>query len=164
MAITLRRENPVVKNPEIQSWDPFREMQSLLRFDPFREMPRLFNYNYNIPEIAFAPAFEVKETKDAFIFKADIPGVKENDLEVNVTGERLVISGKREEEKKEENETVYTWERSYGAFTRSFMLPQGVDTAHARAELKEGVLSLVLPKLPEVQPKKIAVKSEKVKA
>jgi HSP20 family protein len=163
MAITLRRENPVVKNPEIQSWDPFREMQSMLRFDPFRELPRFFNYN--LPEaINFAPAFEVKETKDAFIFKADIPGVKENDLEVSVTGDRLVISGKREEEKKEENETVYTWERSYGAFTRSFMLPQGVDTAHARAELKEGVLALVLPKLPEVQPKKIAVKSEKVKA
>ncbi|MEW5742043.1 MAG: Hsp20/alpha crystallin family protein [Myxococcota bacterium] len=161
MAITLRRESQ--PKQEIQSWDPFREMQSLLRFDPFREMRPFFG-NYTLPEVTFNPAFEVKETKDSFIFKADIPGVKEPDLDVSVTGDRLVISGKREEEKKEENETLYTWERSYGAFSRSFMLPQGVDTAHARAELKEGVLTLVLPKLPEVQPKKIAVKSEKVKA
>lgn len=162
MAITLRRDNPV-KNQEVQQWDPFREMQSLLRFDPFREMRPFFG-NYAYPDLTFNPAFEVKETKDAFIFKADIPGVKENDLEVNITGDRLMISGKREEEKKEENETVYAWERTYGAFTRSFMLPHGVDQGHIRAELKEGVLTLVLPKLAEVQPKKIAVKSEKVKA
>ncbi|GMU58553.1 MAG: heat-shock protein [Myxococcaceae bacterium] len=162
MAITLRRETPA-KAQEVQAWDPFREMQSLLRFDPFREMRPFFN-NYPAPEVAFNPAFEVKETKEAFLFKADLPGVKEPDLEVSVTGDRLIISGKREEEKQEQSETLYTWERSYGAFTRSFMLPQGVDLEHARAELKEGVLSLVLPKLPEVQPKKIAVKSEKVKA
>lgn len=163
MAITLRRENAPVKTQEAQGWDPFREMQSLLRFDPFREMRPFFG-SYNVPELNFSPAFEVKENKDSFIFKADIPGVKEADLDVNITGDRLMISGKREEEKKEESETMYTWERSYGSFSRSFVLPQGVDTAHARADLKEGVLTLVLPKLPEAQPKKIAVKSEKVKA
>lgn len=162
MAITLRRDTPV-KNQDVQQWDPFREMQNLLRFDPFREMRPFFG-NYPLPDVNFNPAFEVKETKDAFIFKADIPGVKENDLEVSITGDRLMISGKREEEKKEENETVYAWERTYGTFTRSFMLPHGVDNSHIRAELKEGVLTLVLPKLAEVQPKKIAVKSEKVKA
>ncbi|MEW6434688.1 MAG: Hsp20/alpha crystallin family protein [Myxococcota bacterium] len=162
MAITLRRETPV-KNQDVQRWDPFREMQSLLRFDPFREMRPFFG-NFASPEITFNPAFEVKETKDAFIFKADIPGVKESDLDVSITGDRLLISGKREEEKKEENETLYTWERTYGSFTRSFMLPQGIDQEHIRAELKEGVLTLVLPKLAEAQPRKIAVKSEKVKA
>jgi HSP20 family protein len=161
VAITLRTENPAKQ--EIQAWDPFREMQALLRFDPFREMRPFFG-GYALPDMAFNPAFEVKETKDAFLFKADLPGVKESDLEVTVTGDRLVISGKREDEKKEKNETLYTYERSYGAFTRSFMLPQGADTTHAHAELKDGVLTLVLPKLPEVQPKKIAVKSEKVKA
>jgi HSP20 family protein len=162
MAITLRRENPV-KNQDVQVWDPFREMQSLLRFDPFREMRPLFSH-FAGPDLSFNPAFEVKETKDAFIFKADVPDVKENDLDVSITGDRLMISGKREEEKKEENETVYAWERSYGAFTRTFVLPQGIDQSHIRAELKDGVLTLVLPKLAEVQPKKILIKSEKAKA
>ncbi len=162
MAITLRRENPM-KSQDVQQWDPFREMQSLLRFDPFRELRPAWPA-FTTPEAGFTPAFEVKEGKDAFIFKADIPGVRENDLDVSITGDRLQVTGKREEEKREETETVYTWERSYGAFTRSFMLPTGVDQAHIRAELKDGVLTLVLPKLADVQPKKIAVKSEKAKA
>jgi HSP20 family protein len=109
------------------------------------------------PEAAFVPAFDVKETKDSFIFKADMPGVDEKDLEITITGDRLLVSGKRESEKQEGNERFFTYERSFGSFSRAFTLPEGVDSEHVQADLKNGVLSLVLPKKPEVQPKRIAV-------
>jgi HSP20 family protein len=137
-------------------WEPSRLMRALFGWDPFREMTP---YVPEPPNAAFIPAFEVKETKDAFVFKADMPGVKESDLDVTITGTRLSISGKRETEKSENTDTFYAYERSYGSFTRAFTLPEGCDANSVRAELKDGVLHLVLPKKPEVQPKKIAVKT-----
>jgi HSP20 family protein len=107
----------------------------------------------------FAPTFEIKETKDAYLFKADVPGIKEHDLEVTVTGNRLTVSGKREAEKEDQGDTFYTYERSYGQFTRAFTLPEGADMERLNADLKDGVLTLTLPKKPEVQAKKIAVKT-----
>jgi HSP20 family protein len=133
--------------------DPFEVMEEMLRWDPFREMSRL-----GPREAAFVPTFEVKETKGAYLFKADLPGVKESDLEINLTGTRLTVSGHRQEEKREEGEQLYCYERSYGSFSRAFTLPEGIDAEHVSAELKEGVLTLVVPKKPEVQPRKIEVK------
>jgi HSP20 family protein len=111
-----------------------------------------------MPEELLA-SFDVKESKDAFEFRADVPGVKESDIEITLTGNRLSISGKREAEKTDSNDTYYTYERSYGSFSRTFTLPYGADTEHIRTDLKEGVLTVVVPKRAEVQPKKIAVKS-----
>jgi HSP20 family protein len=153
--IAVQKENggkPVPAAPA-REWDPFRVMRELMRWDPFTEMTPIAG------EAAFAPAFDVKETKDAFVFKADLPGIQEKDLEVKLTQNRLSISGKREQEKSEKGETFYTYERSYGSFARAFTLPEGVDGDNIKAELKEGVLTLTLPKRPELQPKKIAVKS-----
>jgi HSP20 family protein len=79
---------------------------------------------------------------------------------VQLSDNRLSISGKRESEKTEQGETYYTSERSYGSFTRSFTLPEGVDRDKLRAELKNGVLNVVAPKRPEAQPKKISVASK----
>jgi HSP20 family protein len=110
--------------------------------------------------VSFTAAFDIKETKDAYLFKADVPGVQEKDLEVTITGNRLTISGKREEEKEEKSDRYYTYERNYGAFSRSFTLPDGADTDTLQASLEKGVLTVSVPKKPEVQPKKIAVKSE----
>ena len=75
------------------------------------------------------------------------------------------MSGKREEERKEKGDVFYTWERTYGAFTRSFTLPEGIDAEHVEAELKDGVLTIVAPKKPELKPHRISVKSliDKVK-
>jgi HSP20 family protein len=140
------------------SWDPFQEMRSLMNWEPFRAL------RPNLTEGQFMPAFEVKETKDGFLFKADLPGVKESDLEVQLVGDRLTISGKREAEKTEEKDTIYTYERSFGSFLRTFTMPTGIDAEHVKAELKEGVLTVLVPRLPEMQAKKIAVKSEKTKA
>lgn len=156
------------RNPEQQGltrargWDPFEAMQELLRWDPFRELGR------PAAELAgFVPSFDVKESKDSYVFKADVPGIKEDDLDISLTGNRLTVSGKREEEKREESERTYAYERSHGSFSRSFTLPEGVDPEHVQADLKDGVLTLLIPKRPEVQPKRITVgggKGEKAKA
>jgi HSP20 family protein len=114
---------------------------------------------------AFAAAFDVKETKESYIFKADVPGIKEQDLDISITGDRLTISGKRETEELDKDETYYTFERSYGSFSRSFTLPVGANPEPVKVELKEGVLTLVFPKRPEVLAKKIPIKAgERVRA
>lgn len=136
-------------------WEPFRAMRELMNWDPFQEMLPSVNRAFT----GFAPSFEVKETKDAYEFKADVPGVKEADLEVTTTGNRLTIAGKREREKQEHTDAYYTYERSYGSFSRSFTLPDGVDMAHIGADLKDGVLTVSIKKKPEAQPKKITVQS-----
>ena len=82
-----------------------------------------------------------------------------SELDVTVTGNRLTISGKREAEKREQTDTYYTYERSYGDFNRSFTLPDGVDMTSVYADLKDGVLTLSIKKAPEAQPKKIPVQS-----
>ena len=127
-------------------WDPFRQMAPFLTGE---EQPA-----------RFTPAFEIKETKDGFVFKADVPGIKEKDLEITMTGNRLTISGKREAEKEETTDSYYARECSYGGFTRAFTLPEGTDgNNHIRAELNQGVLTLLLPKRPELQPRRIEVKA-----
>ena len=137
-------------------WDPFRTMRDVLKWDPFGEVaPRWFG-----EELGFSAAFEVKESKDTFVFKADLPGLKIEDLDVKLTQNRLTISGKREAEKTEQGDTFYTFERSYGAFSRSFTLPEGVDSEMIEADLRDGVLTVTLPKKPEAQPKQINVKAK----
>lgn len=158
--ITIRKDTGSALQPTREA-DPFRLMRDFLRWDPFREMSPLWN-----PETssAFAPAFEIKETKDAYVFKADVPGVKEADIDVTVTGNRLTVSGQRSEEKEDKGETYYSCERRYGSFSRAYTLPEGVDTANVHADLKAGVLTVAVPKLPGAQPKKVAVKSAPTKA
>lgn len=144
------------------SWDPFQQMRELMRWEPFTEMTKGW---FPTEKHTFTPAFEVKETKDAFIFKGDLPGMKESDVEITLTGNQLRISGKREAELKEETDKYYTYERTYGTFTRMFTLPEGIKGEEIRAEMKDGVLTLNVPKTGELLPKKITVKtSDKAKA
>ena len=157
MSIMVRNKESGGVPQRRESWDPAGWARELLRWDPFREiMPAL-----STTEFAFTPAFEIKETKDGYLFKADLPGVQEKELEVTRTGNRLTVSGKREAEHEETGETFYAMERSYGSFTRVFTLPEGIDGDHIRAELKDGVLTLLVPKTPETQPKKISVAAPK---
>ncbi len=156
-SIAVHKEAPMQKPVRRErEWDPFRTMRDVLRWDPFSESsPRWFG-----EELGFAAAFEVKETAEAFIFKADLPGIKAEDLDVKLTQNRLTISGKREAEKTEKGETFYTFERSYGSFARSFTLPEGTLGEKIDADLKDGVLTVTLPKKPEAQPKQINVKAK----
>jgi HSP20 family protein len=143
-------EAPMIARRE---WDPFRVMREMLRWDPFREMAPAMPAE----TLVYAPAFEVKETKESFVFKADVPGLKEQDLEVSVTGNRLSVLGKREAEKEEKTDTFYTYERSYGTFTRSFTLPDQADVEHVKAELRNGELTIVIPKAPTAVAKRVPV-------
>jgi HSP20 family protein len=155
----IRRVTP--EHPVAQG-KPSPDPWALLRWDPFREMvPSWFGQPPVEP--AFSPAFEVKENKDSFLFKADLPGLKEPDVEVKLQGDRLTVSGKREAEREEKDDTFYTYERSFGSFLRTFTLPAGFDGEHVQAELKDGVLTIVVPKKAAAQAKTIAIKGGDVK-
>lgn len=155
MAIVHRRHEPSQATPAQQSFDPMRMLRELSRFDPFQEMEQIFGLPAE--HATFLPDFEVKETKDCYDFKADVPGVKEGDLEISVTGNRLAISGRREAEEHQEGETYYAVERSYGTFTRTFTLPEDANADGVRAELKDGVLSLAVPKKAEKRAQKVTI-------
>jgi len=154
--IAIHKDTSAPVRSLAREWEPFRTMRELFRWDPFGEMtPFAFT-----DAATFAPAFDVRETKEAFVFSADVPGIKESDLDVRLAQNRLTISGKRESEKVEKTDQFYTSERSYGSFSRSFTLPEGVQSDKIQAELKGGVLTLSLPKKPEALPKKIDVTSK----
>jgi HSP20 family protein len=150
-----KKDQPQVPTTARRELDPFRLMRDMLRWDPFREMAPAFSVE--LP--SYSPAFEVKETKESFVFKGDVPGIKEEDIEVNVAGNRLTIAGKREAEKEEKSDTFYAYERSYGSFTRTFTLPDQADPSHVKAELKSGELTVVVPKTPAAVAKRVPVAS-----
>ncbi len=150
--IAIRNEKQIA--PVLDLPEPVQMLRDLLRWNPFREVAP-----HVVEGATFLPPFEVRETKDRFVFFADLPGVKENDLDINITGTRLVIAGNRKFEKVEEKETFFTNERTYGAFQRSFTLPDGIDVEHIVAELKDGVLTMVVPKTPEMKARKIVLKT-----
>src|SRR5713226_9604827 len=152
MADIIRRTNP-----ELSHVDPLQIMRDLMGWDPFREMTPFVS---RAPMAAFAPQFEVKETKDAFIFKADLPGVEEKNIDVSLTGNRLTVSGLRDQEERDEGERFFAYERTFGNFTRAFTLPDGIDGDQVNADLRDGVLTLHIAKKPEHQPKKISIKVE----
>ena len=138
--------------------------QVVPRWDPFRIMAEMLGdltpgtWSRSGGEGMYIPAFEVTERGDSYLFKADLPGFKEDDLDIQLTGNRLTISGKREAETSDDNERCYVYERNYGSFTRTFTLPEGIDAENVKADLKDGVLALTIPKKPEVQPKRISLK------
>jgi HSP20 family protein len=156
MANIVRRNNPE-PSYGLRSVDPFDMMREMLTWDPFRQMSPVSR------EAApgFSAQFDVKETKDSYVFKADLPGIDEKDLEVTLAGNRLTVTGRRESERREENDKYFAVERSHGSFTRTFTLPEDIDAEHIGADLKNGVLTLVVPKKPEAQPKRITFKGGK---
>jgi HSP20 family protein len=133
------------------AFDPFRIMDALLGGEAFPSFD-----NWTGPR-GFAPTFEVRETKDSYVFKADVPGIPEKDIAIHLTGNMLAISGERRQEDVKEGERYFAVERGYGQFSRSFALPEGADAEHVTADVKEGVLTVNVPKKPEVQPRRITV-------
>ncbi len=139
----------------VREWEGSRLMRSLFGYDPFREMAPYVQPGFEEGELS--PAFEVKETPEGFQFHADVPGIAEKDLQLTVNGNRLTISGKREKSERKQNETYFAYERSFGSFSRSFTLPNGADVQATKANLKDGVLDVFVPKKAAEQPKKIEV-------
>lgn len=160
MTLLARWREPRRIGSMMRALDPERMMREMLQWDPFAEMAPFAQLRQ--PEGWFSPDIDFRETKDRFVFRADLPGVKESDVDISVSGRQLTISGKRDEEREErEGERFYTYERAYGSFCRSFTLPEGADLDKIQAELKHGVLEIVVPKAAGVQPKQIPISAAK---
>ncbi|WP_454621087.1 Hsp20/alpha crystallin family protein [Bradyrhizobium cenepequi] len=127
-----------------------RPLRSLTRFE--RYLPKTF---------AAAPAVDVTESDKAYEITAELPGLDEKNIEVNVADGGITIKGEKKEETEEKKKDYYVSERRYGAFERYFALPEGVDAGKIEATFKNGVLKVTLPKTAEAQKpaKKIEVKA-----
>lgn len=117
------------------------------------ELERLFES----PLTGWAPALDVHEDKDSFSIRAELPGMKREDIEVTLQDGALAISGERKEEKVGEETTVHRQERYYGKFTRVLTLPAAVSGDKVKAQYKDGILTVTLPKAEEAKPKAITV-------
>ncbi len=137
---------------------PFRDIDEYFDrlFDP-RRWPRLVPAGH---EFEWRPATDIVETDKEFVVKAELPGVKKDEVSVELDGNTLTIKGERKEEKEEKGKKIHRVERFYGSFMRSFTLPENVDAKAISAEMKDGVLHVHLPKTaaPEKRPTKVEVK------
>jgi HSP20 family protein len=145
-----QREQPATVWDPLRSLDPFRMIRDMLGTDPFAGLVAP-------TQTLFEPDIEIKETKDTYVIKVDVPGVREGDLEVSMVGNRLMINGRREEEQRREDERFFVYERCYGTFSRSFVLPEGADPDRIKAELNAGVLSIAVPKRAEMQARRVEI-------
>jgi HSP20 family protein len=145
----------------ITRFDPFNE---LARFDPFRDMNDFFpgfRLRPVLPDLGVEPQIklDVSEEDKAYTVKAEIPGVKKDDIQVSIDGNQISISAEVKQEKEEkEGKKLVRSERYYGKQFRSFTLAHDIDEAKAEAEYHDGVLHLTLPKKNGGEVKKIIVK------
>lgn len=137
--------------------DPFRDFQ--------RRLNRLFGENVGFwPEseeamslATWAPACDVFENDNSITIKAELPGVKREDVKVTIENNVLMLKGERKFEDEVKRENFHRVERAYGEFMRSFTLPNYVDAANIKAEFKDGILNLTLPKREEAKAKQVEV-------
>ena len=144
--------------PRLMGWGPMREIARLEREmeDMFGRLPQ---WPFGDRERGWAPAVDMIDQKDEIVLRADLPGIDEKDIEVTVQDGTLTVRGERKEEKEEKKENYYYSERTYGAFTRTLMLPTGVDPDKVKATFSKGVLEVHLPKAKEAKGKKVEVKA-----
>jgi HSP20 family protein len=141
-------------------WDPFRELEDMSeRLNRVFSRPALrTNGKENLTVADWIPTVDISETDGEYLIKAELPEVKKEDVKVTVEDGVLTIQGERRQEKEEKGKRFHRVERSYGSFVRSFTLPESVDNGGVKAEYKDGVLNLHLPKSEKVKPKAIEVK------
>jgi HSP20 family protein len=111
-----------------------------------------FDNEIDLPRQDFAPAVDIIENETSFSLKAEIPGIKKEDIKLEIKDNTLIISGERKFDKEEKRDNYHRIERSYGSFTRSFLLPNNVDSEKVDAKLEEGVLNVTLHKKSENKP------------
>jgi HSP20 family protein len=142
-------------------WEPVRELQTMQN-----EMNRLFNTFFDSPNPGnggqnalrrWIPAMDVMETEDDFVLRADVPGISEKDVNIELDGNVLTISGERKAEHEQRNEGYYRVERASGSFSRSLTLPEGVDPARIEASFDRGVLEVRIPKPEQHKPRKVQI-------
>ncbi len=140
-------------------WRPFREIEDWeRRFEDFLGRPM---WRLPMEEKGWMPAVDIFEKDDKFVVKAELPGMKEEDIDVSVVGDTLTIKGEKKTESEVNEEDYYRSERTYGSFYRSVPLPSTVDADKIEANFEDGVLEVTLPKSAEIKPKKIAVAAKK---
>ena len=122
-------------------WDPFREMTNLQG-----QVNRLADSLWSGRQESWVPAVDVFDTKEAVVLKAELPGMKVDDIQIEVDDNVLTIKGERSFEEKVDEERYYRVERRYGSFQRSLALPQGVKADEIRATYEDGVLQVTVPK------------------
>ena len=131
----------------------------LTRFDPFRQMRELEKSFYNYPSnegvSGFIPVVNTREEDSNFHIDVDLPGVKKDDIKVDLEKNVLTISGERKTKEEVKEEDYYKVETSFGKFSRSFTLPDNADVENIEAKSVDGVLELVIPKLDESRSKKV---------
>ena len=141
-------------------WEPFRNVNSLQE-----QFSRLFDTSYpgrssESDLTTWAPAVDIQETENELVLKADLPGIEEKDIDVRIENNTLTIRGERKFEKQVNEENYLRVERSYGSFSRSFSLPNTINTEAIHAEYKNGVLTVQMPKRAESKPKQVKVNVE----
>jgi len=136
-------------------WTPWQEIESVNR-----QLSRLLDDSNSTMDTGgghWAPSVDIRETDDALLVQAELPGIDKKDVKLEVREGVMTLSGERRYEKDVEEENVHRIERSYGSFTRSFSLPANIDSEKVQAEMKDGVLSVRLPKRESAKPKAIEI-------
>jgi HSP20 family protein len=141
-------------------WDPFREMGMLQD-----RMNRLFDdagrgwrtSDEPAATTSWSPAVDIFETESEIVVKAELPGMERKDITLHLENNVLTLQGERKFAKDGKEENYHRIERSYGNFSRSFSIPATVDDEHIRADYKEGVLNIILPKKEQAKPKQIRI-------
>ncbi|HEX5224060.1 MAG TPA: Hsp20/alpha crystallin family protein [Solirubrobacteraceae bacterium] len=141
-------------------WEPARELQSIQQ-----EMNRLFGTFFDNQTVSAAPtgqrrwipAMDLVEEDEHYVLRADLPGVREDDVNVELEDNVLTISGERRTESSERKDGYYRLERSSGTFARSLTLPEGIDPESIEAGFENGVLELRVPKPAEHKPRRVAI-------
>ena len=143
----------------IVRYDPFRDLRTLQE-----EVNRLFSTNLTrgfgeeaIERGAWNPSVDIYENKDQIVLEAELPGMRQEDFDLSIENNVITLRGERKFEKTDETDSYHRVERSYGAFTRSFTLPQTVSAEGATAEYNNGVLRVTLPKREETKARRIQV-------
>ena len=143
---------------------PFSEMEEMGKsfesiFGPWLLHPSM--RRWPIEETGWAPAIDIFDRGNNLVVKAELPGMKQEDIDVSVVGDTLTIKGERNAESEVKEENYYCNECSYGTFTRSMTLPSHVDSDRIEATYEDGVLEINLPKVPEVTEKKVRISTKK---
>ena len=146
----------------VNRWDPFRDLNSLQE-----RMNRLFedaNRGWRADEpsatTSWSPAVDIYETESEIIVQAEVPGMVRKDIELSLENNVLTLKGERRFEKEGKDENYHRIERSYGSFSRAFSIPAMVDEKMIKADYKEGVLAIILPKKEKARAKQINITSE----
>ena len=147
----------------LMRWRPTHDLTGMRE-----EMNRLFdNFFSGLPErrkglleSEWAPSIDVAETDEEIVVTAELPGVKQEEVDITIADDVLILKGEKKEEKEVKEKNYHRIERSYGSFQRSISLPTGTEASKAKATYKDGILSVTIPKAEEAKPKQIKIDVE----